>query len=469
MAEQFRIEKDTMGEMRIPNGKLYGASTQRAIDNFPISGIRFNRDFIRVLALIKVACAQVNQKLGKLDKKLALPLLQAMQDIAGGKYDEHFVLDIYQTGSGTSTNMNFNEVAANIANLALGSTAGSKKPIHPNDHVNMGQSSNDVIPTAIHVACTVAVHEKLLPALDQLRLSLQKKAENFARIVKIGRTHLQDATPLTLGQEFSGYESQVRKTSERIERALSSLYELAIGGTAVGTGLNTDSRFGERVAEQLAVATGFPFRETANHFEAQASKDGCVEFSGALRAAAVSLSKIAADIRLLSSGPRCGISEITIPAVQPGSSIMPGKINPVIPEMVLQVCAQVIGNDLAVSLGGMGGNFELNTMMPLIAHNLLQSIMLLSNGARIFEEKCVRGIEPNRQRIDETIERSLMLATALVPAIGYEKAAELAKRAHLENKTIRALAMQESGLTEEQLKSLLDPSRMVAPNRKDKR
>jgi fumarate hydratase, class II len=463
MPTDFRIEKDSMGEMKIPSQFLYGASTQRALENFPISGVRFGRNFIRVLALLKMSCAEVNRNLGKLDAKLADSIVGAALAISRGDYDEHFVLDIFQTGSGTSTNMNFNEVAANVANLALGSQVGSKKPVHPNDHVNMGQSSNDIIPTAIHMAAALGVHENLIPSLEKLGTTLQQKAKQFDGIVKTGRTHLQDATPITLGQEFSGYADQVLKSIERLRKALPAVCELAVGGTAVGTGINTDAQFGKLVSQSVAKKLGLPFVEARNHFEAQASKDACVELSGTLKTIAVSLSKIANDIRWLSSGPRCGVFEILIPAVQPGSSIMPGKVNPVIPESLLQVCAQVIGNDLAVTWGGANGNFELNVMMPLIARNLLDSIQFLSNAVSVFEEKCVRGIEANTKKIDETVERSLMLATTLAPVVGYDKATEIAKKAFAENKTVREIARGMVDLTDKQLSELLDPSKMVIP------
>lgn len=359
--------------------------------------------------------------------------------------------------------MNFNEVAANVANLALGSAVGAKKPVHPNDHVNMGQSSNDIIPTAIHVAAAVMVTEKLLPALKTLRATLQKKSESFAGIVKTGRTHLQDATPILLGQEFSGYENQVKKGIERVERALPALCELPVGGTAVGTGINTDAAFGKLVSESLAKKLGIAFCEAENHFEAQAAKDACVEMSGALKTVAVSLTKIANDFRWLASGPRCGFAEIILPPVQPGSSIMPGKVNPVIPESLLQVCAQVMGNDLAITLGGQSGSFELNVMMPMMAHNLLQSIEILANGVKMFEEKCARGIEANIERINETVERSLMLATPLAPVVGYDKAAEISKKAFKENKTVREVALATLEMSKEQLQEILDPSKMVIP------
>ena len=458
-----RLEKDSMGEMRSPAGSLYGASTQRAVENFPVSGLRFGRDFIEILGVVKACCAQVNKDLGKLDPKLADSVFAAAEEIARGLHDEHFVVDVFQTGSGTSTNMNFNEVAANVANRAVGSAIGSKKPVHPNDHVNMGQSSNDIIPTVIHVAAAVAIKRKLLPALTVLQSDLEAKAKAFAGIVKTGRTHLQDATPVTLGQEFSGYAAQVKKCAERIERVLPSLCELPIGGTAVGTGINTDPKFGHLVSARLAKRLGLPFREADNHFEAQASKDACVETSGALSTLAVALTKIANDIRWLSSGPRNGLGEIVIPPTQPGSSIMPGKVNPVIPESVLQVCAKVMGNHTTITFAGASGSFELNVMMPLIAHDLLQSIGILAGGSRILAEKCVRGIEPNHARIAETVERSLMLATPLAPVVGYDKAAEISKKAFAENKTVRQVALETLELSKEQLAEILDPSKMTVP------
>jgi len=459
----FRVEKDSMGEMRIPSDMLYGASTQRAVENFPVSGWRFSRDFIGVLAVLKASCAKVNKDLGKLDGKIAEAIEASAKKIASGEYDKHFVVDIFQTGSGTSTNMNFNEVASNVANLALGSAVGAKKPVHPNDHVNMGQSSNDIIPTAIHATAAVAVQKKLLPALAALGKTLGEKAEAFHPYVKTGRTHLQDATPIRLGQQFSGYQAQVSKCAARIEKSVDGVLELAIGGTAVGTGINTHPEFGARVCAEMAKRLGVPFRETDNHFEAQASKDACVELSGSLRTLAVAITKVANDFRWLGSGPRCGIGEINLPAVQPGSSIMPGKVNPVIPESILQVCAQVAGNDLAVSWGGQAGNFELNVMMPMIAHNLLSSIELMTNAVKMFDEKCVKGIEANKTRIEETVERSLMLATPLAPVIGYDKAADMAKKAFKENKTIRELAKQELDMTDAQLNEVLDVSKMTIP------
>lgn len=464
--KEFRIEKDSMGEMKTPSDMLYGATTQRAVENFPVSGWRFSREFIEVLAALKGACATVNKDLGKLDAKIAEAINGAAGKIGTGEYDRHFVCDIFQTGSGTSTNMNFNEVAANVANLALGSPVGSKKPVHPNDHVNMGQSSNDVIPTAMHASAAVAVVKHLMPALRDLQKALGAKAKEFHPYVKTGRTHLQDATPIRLGQQFSGYEAQVSKSIQRIEASLDGVLELAIGGTAVGTGINTHPEFGARVCAELSKRLGIKFRETDNHFEAQASKDACVHLSGALRTTAVALTKIANDLRWLGSGPRCGIGEIDLPAVQPGSSIMPGKVNPVIAESLLQVCAQVVGNDAAIAMGGQAGNFELNVMMPMMAHNLLCSIRLMTNAVRMFTDKCVKGITANVTRIEETVERSLMLATPLAPVIGYDKAADLAKKAFKENKTIRELAKEETGLSDAELKDVMDPAKMTIPGAK---
>lgn len=453
-----------MGEMRIPAGLLYGASTQRAVENFPISGLRFDRDFIRALAVVKACCAEVNGELGLLDQPVAQAIKDASEEVASGKYDEHFVVDVFQTGSGTSTNMNFNEVAANIANRSLGFEIGSKKPVHPNDHVNKGQSSNDVIPTAIHVATAVSLSEKLIPALASLEESLRTKAVQFQSIVKIGRTHLQDATPLTLGQEFSGYAAQMRKAVERLERVQPSLCEIALGGTAVGTGMNTHREFGKRVAKRLSVRLKLPFCEATNHFEAQASKDACVETSGALKTVAVSLAKIANDVRWLSSGPRGGLCEIKIPETQPGSSIMPGKVNPVIAEALLQACAEVIGSDATVTQAGLGGNFELNTMMPLIGYHLLLSIRCLANAVRLFDKRCIRDIECDTDRLAQTLEQSLMLVTALVPSIGYDKAAEIAKEAFEQKKTIREVAVSKLRISQEELSKILDPKRMLYPD-----
>lgn len=461
MKKEFRIEKDTMGEMRIPANSLYGASTQRAVENFPVSGFRMSREFIHALALLKESCAETNLKLKKLDAKLAKLIVQASREIQTGKYDSEFVVDVFQTGSGTSTNMNFNEVAANLCNLSAGSKLASKSPVHPNDHVNLGQSSNDMIPSAIHVAAALLVEESLLPALSGLQTSLKKKSLSFAKVVKTGRTHLQDATPITLGQEFSGYQAQVKKGIERVRVTLPRIYELAVGGTAVGTGINTPKNFGKLVCESLAKKTGKPFKEAENHFEAQAAKDACVELSSALKTVAVSLTKIANDIRWLSCGPRCGFAELTLPETQPGSSIMPGKVNPVVAESLLQVCAQVIGSDVTITLAGQSGNFELNVMMPLIAHHLLQSIRLLGNATRIFDQKCVQGIEANTDRIRETINLSLMLVTPLAQKIGYDKAAAIAKKAFTEGLTVLEVAERELKMNRRELEKILDPTQMT--------
>ncbi len=459
----YRTESDSMGEVKIPEEYLYGASTQRAVENFRVSNRKFDRRFIEALGLIKWASALANRELGKLDKKLADKISEKALDVAEGKHDKHFVLDIYQTGSGTSTNMNANEVIANLANSELGGKIGSKKPVHPNDHVNMGQSSNDVIPTAIHVGAALGISKGLVPALEQLGEALGEKASQFKSIVKTGRTHLQDATPVTLGQEFSGYASQIIHGIRRLEQALEGLLELAIGGTAVGTGINTHPKFAGIVCKNLSEKTGLKFFEAKNHFEAQSAKDACVYVSGAMKTIAVSLLKIANDLRWLSSGPRCGIGEILLPELQPGSSIMPGKVNPVIPESVMQIAVQVQANDLAVQLGGQHGNFELNVMMPVIAGNLFESIELLTNGSVMLAQKCVEGIEVNHDRCNELLEKSLMLVTNLNSVIGYDKAAALAKKAYKENKTIRELLKSEKILPEDQIEKLLDPKTMLTP------
>lgn len=449
----FRTESDSMGDVKIPEEFLYGASTQRAVENFQISKRRFDRRFIEALGLIKWAAALANQDLGKLDAKLAKAIAAKALEVAEGKHDRHFVLDIYQTGSGTSTNMNANEVIANL----------TKSPIHPNDHVNMGQSSNDVVPTAIHVGAALGVAQGLIPALKKLEAAFSAKAKQFAELIKVGRTHLQDATPVTLGQEFSGYASQILHDIQRLGQALEGLQELAIGGTAVGTGINTHPKFAAKVCELLSKKTGVKFYEAKNHFEAQAAKDACVFASGALKTIAVSLMKIANDLRWLSSGPRCAIGEILLPELQPGSSTMPGKTNPVIPESVMQIAAQVQGNDLAVQIGGQLGNFELNAMMPVITSNLFESIELLTNGATMLAKKCVEGIEASRERCRELLDQSLMLVTNLSPVIGYDKAAAVAKKAHKENKTIKEILKAEKILSNEQIEKLLDPKTMLSP------
>ncbi len=451
----MRIERDSMGEVQVPDDAFYGASTQRAKDNFPISGIRFGRRFIWALGLIKAESARTNLELGTYDGTLAKAVAEAADRVVAGEVDDQFVLDIFQTGSGTSTNTNANEVIANLAIEAMGGERGSKQ-VHPNDHVNQGQSSNDVIPTAIHIAAVAAIREALLPALDQLAGALDVKAAEFDGIVKSGRTHLMDATPVRLGQEFSGYAAQVAKGRARMEAALPDLEELALGGTAVGTGINAPEGFAAKTIARIAERTGMPFREADNHFEAQAAKDAVVAASGALKTVATSLFKIANDLRWLSSGPRTAIAEIKLPSLQPGSSIMPGKVNPVIPESVMMVAAQVMGNDAAVTWGGANGNFELNVMMPVMAHNLLQSIELLANASTVLREKCVDDLEADAARASELVERNIIIITALAPKIGYDLAAEIAKTAFAEGRGVRDVAAEKSGLSAEELEAALD-------------
>ena len=457
----FRIERDPMGEVRLPKGAYFGAQTQRAVENFPISGLRFPRSFVRALGLIKWSSARANRELGLLEANLARTIQEASQEVIEGRWDDQFVVDIFQTGSGTSTNMNANEVIANRANELLGGPIGTKSPVHPNDHVNLCQSSNDVIPTAIHVAATELLNKELLPVLRELHKGLVDKSKAFNDIIKIGRTHLQDALPIRLGQEFSGYARQVELGLQRIERSLDTLLELTLGGTAVGTGLNVHPGFPGRAIAHMSRKTGLPFRETANHFEAQGAKDGLVEVSGALKTIAVGFIKMANDIQWLGSGPRCGIGEIYLPEIQPGSSMMPGKVNPVIAESLIQVGAKVIGNDLVITFGGQGGNFELNAMMPVMAYSLIQSIQILASGGDNFRKKCIEGLRANEQRCGEMVEQSLALATALTPEIGYERAAEIAKKAYTSNKTIKEVTKEEGLFPEEKLDSLLDPTRMT--------
>ncbi|MDA2933197.1 class II fumarate hydratase [Acidobacteria bacterium AH-259-D05] len=457
---EHRIEKDSMGEMQVPATSYYGAQTQRAVLNFPISDLRFPRPFIRALGLIKKAAAETNLELGLLDEKLAPAIIQAAEEVAQGKLDEQFVVDIFQTGSGTSTNMNTNEVIANRA-IEIGGGPIGTRDVHPNDHVNMGQSSNDVIPTAIHLSALEEIEKSLIPALKKLHQSLDRKAREFDDVVKIGRTHLQDAVPVRLGQEFSAYASMMEHAIKRMESVRSSLSELAIGGTAVGTGLNCHPEFPLRVVEKLSNWTGVSFREATNRFEALASKDAAVEASGMLKTVASSLMKISNDLRWLGSGPRCGIGELLLPAVQPGSSIMPGKVNPVIPEAVTMIAAQVMGNDLTITIGAQSGNFELNVMKPVIAYNLLQSIQLLSNGSVVLAEKCVNGLKADRKRARQMVERSLAMVTSLAPRIGYDKAAEIAKEAYQTGRTVREVAMEKKVLPEEELKQALDPWSMT--------
>ena len=463
MVMKFRTEMDSMGEMKVPRNAYWGPETQRAIENFPISGLRFPRIFLRALAMIKMAAAQVNMELGLLERRLGRAIVQAAREVLEGNFDHQFVLDIFQTGSGTSTNMNANEVIAHRANQILGGKIGDKKPIHPNDHVNLCQSSNDVIPSAIHIAAWEGIQKDLLPALKTLQKALEKKAREFDRVIKIGRTHLQDATPIRLGQEFSGYASMVKHGLRRIENLRGNLSELALGGTAVGTGINTHLRFARQVIKKINQMTGLAFRESENHFEAQGAKDAVVEASAALKTLSVSLWKVANDIRWLGSGPRCGIGEILIPPVQPGSSIMPGKVNPVIAEALSQVVAQVIGNDLTVAVAGMSGNFELNVMMPVMTYNLLQSIHLLSIASSVFTEKCVNGLKADKERCREMIEKSLAMVTVLSPRIGHDAAAKIAREAYETGRTVREIAMEKKILPKGELEKILDPWRMTKP------
>ncbi|MBV9282027.1 MAG: class II fumarate hydratase [Chloroflexi bacterium] len=460
--ERTRVERDTMGPMEVPAGAYYGASTMRAVRNFPISDLRFPRRFIQALGLIKEACARVNVEMGLLDARKGEAIRQAAREVAEGAFDDHFPIDIFQTGSGTSTNMNANEVIANRAHELLGGTLGEKSQVHPNDDVNKGQSSNDVIPTAIHLSAFLAIRDELIPALQTLQMALGEKAREFWPIVKTGRTHLQDATPIRLGQEFEGYVGQIERGLERVRTAEEELAELALGGTAVGTGVNMPVGFAGAVIECLERETDLPLRETSNHFQAQSTLDNVVAAHGELRTLAVSLMKIANDIRWMGSGPRAGIGELALPAVQPGSSIMPGKVNPVIAESLTMVCAQVMGNDITVAIGGQSGNFELNVMMPVVAYNLLQSIHLLAAGARNFAEQCVRGLEAT-ERGPEMVEKGLMLATALAPEIGYEKAAEIAKEAARSGRTIREVASERTDLSAEDLDRILRPDAMTEP------
>lgn len=462
MAEKTRIERDSMGEMQVPSNAYYGASTQRAVLNFPISNLRFSRSFIRALGLIKYCCAEVNKELQELDAKHADAIMQAAREVADGKFDSEFPVDIFQTGSGTSTNMNANEVIANRAIEILGGKLGDRGLVHPNDHVNKGVSSNDSIPTAIHVAAIIDMKERLHPALTLLEKSLRQKSDEFMPVIKTGRTHLQDATPIRLGQEFLGYAGQVERARERVVYAFTRLSSVALGGTAVGTGINSRSDFAGRVLEKLSKMIDYRITETTNHFQAQSTLDEVVDASGVMKTVACSLMKIANDIRWLGCGPRAGFSEIALPEVQPGSSIMPGKVNPVIAESLAMVAAQVIGNDATVSIAGQSGNFELNVMMPVAAYNLLESINLLASAAENFVRQCVDGIKAT-ERGPELVERGLALSTALVPAIGYDASAKISKQAFESGKTVREIAIETTNLTEEQLDELLDPFKMTAP------
>ena len=457
----MRKEKDSMGEVLVPDNAYYGAQTQRASDNFPISNRRLPQSLIKSLALIKKSAAIVNNKLDKIDSDIKNAIVSACDEVIAGKHDTEFIVDIYQTGSGTSSNMNMNEVISNRANEILGHELGGRYPIHPNDHVNLGQSSNDTFPTSIYVAICLESNSMLLPRLESISSMLELKIKEFENIIKIGRTHLQDATPITLGQEFSGYKAMIENAILRVNDSLAYLKKIPQGGTAVGTGINTHSEFGEMVAKELSSFTGINFNETDNHFEAQATMDSVLFYSGSLRNTAVSLSKIANDIRLLGSGPRAGIGELILPPVQPGSSIMPGKVNPVIAESLIQICAQVVGNDHAVCIGSQGGNFELNVMMPVIASNVLESISILSNGIEMFENKLLKDLKADEEKCHSYIEGSLAMCTSLVPVLGYDKAAEIAYKAFKENKTVREVLLDEKILPEEEVEKLLDHKNMI--------
>jgi len=450
----FRQEKDTMGTVKVPEKAYYGAQTQRAVENFPISGLTFPTEFIYSLALIKKCAARVNAELDLLPSEITDAIIAAAREVMDAKHADQFVVDVFQTGSGTSTNMNMNEVLASRANELVTRKKGGKFPVHPNDHVNLGQSSNDVIPTAIHISALTLIKMNLIPSLVSLKNSLSDKAVEFKDVKKIGRTHLQDAVPIFLGQEFSGYERQIALAIKRIETAQDHLAELALGGTAVGNGVNTHPDFAKKVILLISKHSKFNFKEAENHFEAQGAQDAAVETSGILKTIAVSLIKICNDIRWLASGPRCGLGEISMPSLQPGSSIMPGKINPVIPEAVIQVCAQVMGNDTTITISGQAGNFELNVMLPVIAYNLLQSIDLLSSATKLLAEKCISGIRANRQKCASNIEKSLAMATYLVPHIGYDKAATIAYRAHETGKTIIEIVREEKILPEKKLEEI---------------
>jgi len=452
---EYRIERDSMGEVQVPVGAFYGASTQRAFENFPISSRRFSRRFIWALGIVKASAAVVNGRSGHVDSDKAAAIVTAAEEVIAGSLDAQFVLDIFQTGSGTSTNTNANEVIAHRAAAILGAPVGDR-PVHPNDHVNYGQSSNDVIPTAMYIAAAAAIHEDLIPALKSLHQSLAGKAVEFVDVVKSGRTHLMDATPVTLGQEFSGYAAQVGYGVDRLEKVVVEVEELALGGTAVGTGLNAPAGFARDTIAEIARRTGLPFREASNHFEAQAAKDAAVAVSGTLKTIAVSLFKIANDLRWLSSGPRTAISEIRLPSLQPGSSIMPGKVNPVMPEMTMQVAAQVIGNDAAITWAGANGNFELNVMMPVMSSNLDESISILATAAATLRTRCIDGIEADADRARELVEKNIIVITSLNPHIGYDKGAEIAKEAFASGRNVREVALEKGVMTAEELELALD-------------
>ncbi len=455
MTQEFRTEKDSMGEFQVPIDAKYGASTARAVENFPISNIRFSRSFIKALGEIKKACAKVNQNNKLLDKNFADSIIDAAQQVIDGDHDKDFVVDIFQTGSGTSTNMNANEIISKIASESL------SENIHPNDHVNMSQSSNDVIPTATNVAAVTEIVQNLIPAVESLIQSLEDKAKKWEKVYKNGRTHLMDATPVSLGQEFSGYAALLSERLEDIKLSLINTSKLAIGGTAVGTGINAPDNFGKDVAKEISKSLGINFVEVENHFTRQGSREEVVHLSGSLKAFAVSMFKIANDIRWMGSGPISGLNELIIPALQPGSSIMPGKVNPVIPEMVMQVSAQVIGNDNTITFSSSNGNFELNTMLPVMAHNLLESIELLSTSTDVFEKKLINDLEANTEKLDENIQKNSILVTALVPVIGYDKSAEVAKEAMSQNKTIKEVLLEKNLISSEEIDELLNIEKLI--------
>ena len=458
----MRLEKDSMGELEVPSKALYGANTRRAQLNFPISDLRFGRSFIKALGLIKQSAAETNLELNLLDKKIAESIIISAQEVIDGDHDDSFVVDIFQTGSGTSTNMNVNEVISNLAISKMGGEIGSRNPVHPNDHVNKGQSSNDVIPTAIHIAAAISIKDDLVPSMKILKKSLQKKSDEFWNIVKTGRTHLQDATPIRLGQEFKGYYGQIENSIKKVNSGLDELSVLALGGTAVGTGIGMNPEFCGSVISKISDKTGINFSETENHFQSQSTIDGIVYASGCVRSFAVSLMKIANDIRWLGSGPRAGIGELNLPEVQPGSSIMPGKVNPVIAESVTMICAQVIGNDQTVSIAGQSGNFELNVMMPIAAHNLLESIEILSKGSDNFSKQCIEGLVAT-EKGPNMVNQGLAICTALAPKLGYDKAANIAHIASETGETIKQVTLKETELTSEEIDEILEPLSMTEP------
>jgi len=455
MTQEFRTEKDSMGEFQVPTEAKYGASTARAVENFPISNLRFSRSFIRALGEIKKACAEVNLKNKLLEKKVADSIINASQQVVNGEHDTDFVVDIFQTGSGTSTNMNANEIIAKIASESL------NEEIHPNDHVNMSQSSNDVIPTATNIAAVIGIVENLIPSIENLILSFESKAKKWEKVYKNGRTHLMDATPVSLGQEFNGYAALINERLQDIKASLPNASKLAIGGTAVGTGINAPDNFGSDVSKEISNSLGIKFTEVENHFTRQGSREEIVHLSGCLKAYAVSIFKIANDIRWMGSGPVSGLNELKIPALQPGSSIMPGKVNPVIPEMMMQVSAQVIGNDHTITFSSSQGNFELNTMLPVMAHNLLESIELLTSGTAVFDQKLIIELEANTEKLEENIQKNSILVTALVPVLGYDKAAEVAKEAMSQNKTIKEVLIEKNLISSEQIDELLNIEKLI--------